>query len=128
MLKPFRCPRLWLALWCVAVLLVIVFSLTPPPPMALPRHGDKVEHVLAYAVLAAGAVQLFAGRVRLLGTGLGLVAMGVALEFAQGALTATRMADPWDALANTSGVMLGLASALLPWRDALLRLEPGRRR
>ena len=41
------------------------------------------------------------------------------------------VADPWDALANTAGVLLGLAIALSPWRDLLLRLErrvsPGRR-
>ena len=127
MLKPFQRPRLWLGLWSAAVLLVVVFSLTPPPPMTLPRHGDKVEHVLAYAILAGGAVQLFAGRARLLAVALGLVVMGVALELAQGALTTNRMADPWDALANASGVALGLASAVLPWRDRLLRLEHGRR-
>ena len=45
---------------------------------------------------------------------------GIALEFAQGAFTATRMADPADAMANAAGVALGLLTALTPWRDALL--------
>jgi hypothetical protein len=47
--------------------------------------------------------------------------MGVALEFAQGAFTVTRMADPADALANAVGVALGLLTVFAPWRDALLR-------
>ncbi|AKC86522.1 hypothetical protein [Pseudoxanthomonas suwonensis] len=121
-LKPLRRPRLWLGLWWLAVLAVVVLSLTPPPAMELPRHGDKLEHLLAYALLAAAAVQLFRPGRRLLAIGAGLVLMGVALEFAQGALTATRQADPADALANTVGVALGLLTALTPWRDALSRL------
>jgi hypothetical protein len=33
------------------------------------------------------------------------------------------MQDPWDALANTLGVLAGAATALTPWRDLLLRLD-----
>ena len=62
----------------------------------------------------------------LLLAGVGLVLMGVLLEFAQGGLTATRQADPFDALANTVGVLLGLATAATPLRDVLLRWS-GRR-
>jgi VanZ family protein len=121
--KPFRRPWLWLGLWWLAVLVVIVFSLTPPPPIELPRNGDKVEHLLAYAVLAAAATQVFRPGWPLLVAGAGLVLMGIALEFAQGALTVTRMADPADALANALGVGLGLLIAFTPWRDALLRCD-----
>lgn len=120
-LKPLRRPRVWLGLWLVAVAVVCVASLTPPPPMELPRHGDKVEHLLAYAALAAAAVQLFRPGRFLLGIGAALVLMGVGLEWAQGALTETRMADPADALANSAGVLLGLATVRLRLRDALLR-------
>ncbi|WP_147208545.1 VanZ family protein [Pseudoxanthomonas taiwanensis] len=105
----------------MAVAVVCVASLTPPPPMELPRHGDKVEHLLAYAALAAAAVQVFRPGRALWAAGIGLVLMGVALEFAQGALTQTRMADPADALANTAGVLLGLGTRLTRWRDLLLR-------
>ena len=45
------------------------------------------------------------------------------LEYAQGALTRTRMMDRADALANTLGVIAGLAVQLTPWRDALLRFD-----
>lgn len=125
MLKPFRRPWLWLGLWAFAVLLVVVFSLTPPPPVQLPRHGDKFEHLLAYALLAAAAVQVFAPGRYLLSVAAGLVLMGGLLELAQGALTSTRMADPADALANALGVGLGMLTVLTPWRDVLLRRERG---
>lgn len=122
-LKPLRRPRFWLVLWCAAVLAVIAVCLIPPPPLALPQNSDKVEHFLAYFVLAGSAVQLFATRRALCGVGLGLVAMGIGIEWAQGALTADRVADPMDVLANTTGVVAGLLIAFTPLRDLLLRMQ-----
>ncbi|WP_374012512.1 VanZ family protein [Pseudoxanthomonas koreensis] len=122
-LKPLRRPLLWLGLWLLAVALVVVLSLVPPPQMPMPQHGDKVEHLLAYAVLAAGLVQVLVPGRTLVLAGAGLVLLGVALEWMQGSFTATRQPDIADAVANTVGVILGLLSAVSPWRDALLRLE-----
>lgn len=121
MIKPLRRPRLWTALWGLAVLFVIVVCLIPPPPIPVPENGDKVEHFLAYFILSGSAVQLFRQGRPLLWVGLGLVLMGIGIEFAQGALTRDRMADPMDALANTVGVLAGLGLALTPLRDLLLR-------
>jgi VanZ family protein len=112
-------------LWCAAVAGVVVLSLTPVPDLGeLPAHSDKFEHFLAYGLLAAGAVQLYPRWRSLVVVGLALVFMGIGLEYAQGALTKTRMMDRADALANTIGVIAGLAVQLTPWRDALLRLDP----
>ncbi|SBV36814.1 VanZ family protein [uncultured Stenotrophomonas sp.] len=124
MFKPLRHLRLWAALWASAVLAVIVVCLIPPPPLPpLPENSDKLEHFAAYFLLATGAVQLFRrGRV-LLAVGVALVAMGVCIEFAQGTLTETRSADPFDALANTVGVVVGLMTAFTPLRDLLLHLQ-----
>jgi len=119
-LKPLRRPYLWLGVWLLAVLVVCVASLTPPP-IELVGHIDKVEHFLAYASLAASAVQLFRPGRQLWIVGVGLVLMGVGLEFAQGALTETRMADPADAVANATGVLAGLLTARTRMRDLLLR-------
>lgn len=128
LLKPLRWPRFWLALWLLAITVVWVLCLVALPPVAeLPSGSDKVQHFLAYFVLAGSAVQIFRQRITLwwvVGT---LVVMGVAIEGAQAALTATRMADPLDVLANTGGVAAGIALAWTPLRDLLLRLEPRRR-
>lgn len=123
MLKPLRRQKFWLLLWCTAVLAVIVVCLIPPPPLALPQNSDKVEHFLAYFLLAGSAVQLFATRRALCMVALGLVVMGVGIEWLQGALTETRMADPMDALANSVGVLVGMLTVFTPLRDLLLRLQ-----
>lgn len=125
-LKPFRRPRLWSGLWCVAIAAVVVVSLAPPPPMPPVEGGDKIGHFLAYGVLAAAAVQLYARWPALLGAGLGLMLMGIGLEWAQGALTDTRQMERADALANTLGVIAGLATRVTPLRDLLLRLDGSR--
>lgn len=114
---------MWCGLWCVAIAIVVAASLAPSVPLPDVQDGDKVGHFLAYFVLAAAAVQLYARWSSLLGAGIGLVLLGIGMELAQGALTDTRMQDPMDALANTLGVIAGLATRLTPWRDLLLRLD-----
>lgn len=125
-LKPLRHPRLWCVLWCLAIAAVVVVSLMPPPPMPDFEDSDKWSHFLAYAVLGACAVQLFRNWPALLGAGLGLVLLGVGIEYAQDAFTADRMLDMRDGLANTLGVIAGLGTRLTPAHDLLLRLD-GRR-
>ena len=126
-LKPFRRPLLWSVLWCMAVASVVVLSLMPMPDLGdLPEHSDKFEHFITYAVLACGAVQLYPRWRSLLVVGVALVLMGIGLEYAQRALTTTRMMDRADALANTLGVIAGLAVQLTPFRDALLRFDTRR--
>lgn len=122
-LKPLRRPRLWLGLWIAAIVALIVVCLIPldslPP---LPENSDKVEHLVGYFLLAAAAVQLFGSGRSLSLAAMGLIALGIGIEFAQG-YTAYRSSDPVDAVANTLGVLLGMATVLTPWRDLLLRVE-----
>lgn len=125
-LKPLRHPVFWCALWCLAIAGVVFLSLSAPPPMPEFDGNDKVSHFLAYCVLAASAVQLFRNWAALLGAGIGLVLLGIGIEYAQDAFTADRMIDPKDALANTLGVIAGLATRLTPLRDLLLRIDGGR--
>jgi hypothetical protein len=125
-LKPFRRPRLWAGLWALGVAAVVVASLLPGPDLPNLHVSDKAEHFTAYALLAAGAVQLYARRLSWLAVCIALALLGIGLEFAQGALTTTRQMDAADALANSLGVLAGLATSLTPWRDALLGFEPGR--
>src|SRR5690606_7455002 len=110
-------------LWCLGIAVLVVVSMLPAPDLPSPPGSDKLHHFLAYFVLAASAVQLFARWPALIGAGLGLVLVGIGLEHAQGALTDTRLADRMDALANTLGVIAGLGTRLTPLRDLLLRVE-----
>ena len=122
-LKPFAHPWLWCGLWCLGIAALVVLSLMPGPPMPDFEDSDKVGHFLAYFLLAAGAVQLFARWSSLLGAGVGLVLLGIGMEYAQGAFTDYRVLDARDALANTIGVIAGLGTQLTPLRDLLLRLD-----
>lgn len=124
-LKPLRHSRAWAALWVLAVAAMVIVSLWSAPDLPQPPGGDKLHHFLGYFALAASAVQLFARWPALFGAGLGLVLLGIGLEHAQGVLTETRIAERDDALANTLGVIVGLATRLTPWRDLLLRLDGG---
>jgi VanZ family protein len=123
MLKPLRWPRFWLALWWLAIAATIAVCLVRLPPLALPDNSVKVEHFLAYFLLAGSAVQIYRTRAALVWAGVGLVGMGIGIELAQGALTATRMADPMDVLANSIGVVAGLCLTFTPLRDLLVRLR-----
>ena len=122
-LKPFAHPWLWCGLWCLGIAALVVLSLMPGPPMPDFEDSDKVGHFLAYFLLAAGAVQLFARWSSLLGAGIGLVLLGIGMEYAQGAFTDYRVLDARDALANTVGVIAGLGTQLTPLRDLLLRVD-----
>lgn len=123
-LKPLRLPRLWLGLWLLAIGMVVGVCLVPSPDLPpMPRNVDKLEHALAFFALSACAVQLFLPGRPLLGAMTGLLLLGVGIELAQGMFTIDRSADPLDALADSLGVLLGLATALTPWRDQLLRIE-----
>ena len=61
-LKPFKRPWLWAGLWMLAIAAVVIGSLLPGKDLPVLPVSDKLEHFAAYAVLSAGAVQLFARR------------------------------------------------------------------
>ncbi len=127
-LKPIRWPVFWVGLWVLAMAVVITTCLLPGDDIPKVRPGvDKLEHATAFFVLSVCAVQLFATRRSLLRAAAWLVILGVLIEFAQGAFTVDRTADPLDALADASGVLLGLWIARTPARDLLVRMFPRRR-
>jgi VanZ family protein len=126
-IKPVRWPALWLGGWVLAMVLVVTTCLLPGEDLPKVAEGmDKLEHAGAFAVLAAWAVQLFATRRALLRAAAWLVILGVLIELLQGWFTADRTPDAIDALADASGVLLGLLVALTPARDLLLRWFPRR--
>jgi len=121
--KPFKRPWLWSGLWVLAIAAVVIGSLLPSSDLPSVKVNDKVEHFLAYALLSAGAVQLFARRLSWAFVCVLLVLMGIGLEYLQAKMALGRMLDRNDALANTIGVLIGLATAFTPLRDLLLRFD-----
>lgn len=122
-LKPFKRPWLWSGLWTLAIAVVVIGSLLPARDLPTLGVGDKFEHAFAYAALAAGAVQLFQRRLSWGMVCVLLVLLGIGMEYAQGSMGLGRSADRADALANAFGVLIGLATAFTPLRDALLRID-----
>lgn len=125
-LRAFSRPGLWLGVWVLGWALCIVLSLVPAIGLPGPANSDKIGHFLAYFTLTAWAVCTFRHRRTHLLAALALVALGVAMEFAQAQLTKVRLGDVRDALANTLGVAAGLALTFTPvaraleWLDARL--------
>jgi VanZ family protein len=123
-MREFARPRVWAGLWVFGWCLAIALSLIPPPPLHLDvADSDKFGHLLAYFTLSAWAVNLFARPRSWWIAALALVALGVGMEWAQGALTDSRLRDPRDAIANTLGVLLGLAVGLGRTRRVLQALD-----
>jgi hypothetical protein len=105
-----RHARMWLVLGWLLVLASIVASLVPP--RALPPVGvsDKFEHSLAYVVLTLWFTGIYP-RSRYFNIAVGLFALGVVIEFLQGAMNLGRQRDYHDVIANCGGIAAGLIIA-----------------
>jgi hypothetical protein len=122
-LKPLRRRRTWLAMWWLGIATVVVACLLPGSDLPEIPVSDKLEHALAFALLAASAVQLFRRGAPLLLVGAGLLALGAGIELAQHLFTTSRMMEPGDVVADAVGIAAGLATAWTPLRDVLLHLD-----
>ena len=110
---------LWYA--CGAGLLIVVaaLSLMPVPDVGV---GDKLSHVLTYALLG-GWFGLLARRPSALGkVFVGLLAYGALIELMQG-MTGYRTAEWGDLLANGIGLLAGLPLYFTPFRRLLYRVD-----
>lgn len=95
--------------WAAAI---VWLTLTPAPPRVDFAYSDKLGHLWAYGLLMFWFCQLYDARPARVGHGLGFIAMGIGLEFAQGAL-GYRLYDLTDMVANSFGVLLGWAAAMV---------------
>lgn len=98
--------RVWLAVGWIGIAIVTYYTLIPDPPQLDMEEGDKVQHIVAYASLSLWFFQVLLSRPSRLLAGAGLIAMGIALEFAQG-MTGYRFFSAADMAANTLGVLTG---------------------
>lgn len=120
-MRPFRYSLFWFLLGWMGVGIVVYLSLTSTPVRTTLVYGDKLGHLLAYALLMGWFVQIYQRRGWLVAHALFLLVMGVSIEFLQE--LNGRYFEYADMAANGIGVLLGAMMALTPWRDLLLRLE-----
>ncbi|ATE74445.1 hypothetical protein CNO08_02115 [Lysobacter capsici] len=124
-MREFERPALWVALWLAMIAVVIATCLLPArdlPPTPFSQF-DKIEHFSAYLAMSAYAGMLFARMRPQAIAAIGLIAMGVGLEFAQAQLTDSRSGDAADALANGLGALAGLFLARTPVALWLQRVD-----
>lgn len=103
---------IWLALGWALVAAIVWLSLTPSPPRVDFDKDYTLGHLAAYGVVMFWFSQLYMGKETRALYAVGFAAMGVALEFAQGAI-GYRTFDLADMLANSFGVLCGWAAALI---------------
>jgi len=102
----------WAAItgFAAGVAAVSVLSLIPSDALPGIEVWDKLQHLLAYLVLAVTGAVAFPGRRSLPWLAIGLLILGCVLEAIQ-AFVPGRVADVDDAVANAIGVGLGLVIA-----------------
>ena len=89
---------------------IVWLSLTPSPPSIDVDQGDKLGHAFAYASAMFWFAQLYVRSAVRARYAIGLIALGVALEFIQGHVG--RDFELADMAADAVGVALGWAAAL----------------
>jgi VanZ family protein len=104
--------------------MLVVLSLLPMPSIGVQvEQGDKIGHVLAYFTLMFWYAQLCATRGALLKRALAVLLLGALMEFAQSFTPWRAGNDPWDMLANTTGVVTACLVALTPLGRVLAWIE-----
>ena len=114
--------RLWYTLGAVLTLVIVVLSLVPQKDLPQLRVSDKIEHATAFAALAVWFGGLLAQR-HYVWLALALLALGGAIEIAQGLMGLGRMADARDLIADGWGIIFGLTLCALGLRHWAQRVE-----
>jgi VanZ family protein len=106
--------------FAVAILVSLVVLFTPASGVpTAPPGADKLVHVAVFAVLAGTGRWAGAGTARLAGA---LVLYAAGSELIQGLAPLARSASVADWIADTAGILLGLAF----WAFLVRRLRPAR--
>ena len=120
--------RLWWGLGTLLIAFVVLVCLVPGEELPGTPLNDKWNHLIAYFALAAWFSGLVPQR-HWWKIFMWLLALGIGIEFAQGAMHLGREADVRDVAANAVGATLGLVGAMLGlarWPQWVARLT-GRR-
>ena len=102
--------KLWLGGGWLIVAAIVYFSLVKLAVDSDIQGGDKLGHLLAYGGLMLWWSQFYLSRAARIKLALAFIALGGAMELAQG-LTPDRYPEWLDLAANTAGVLLGWLAA-----------------
>jgi VanZ family protein len=123
MLLPLRHSRGWLVVGWLLVVIATILSLMPGSSLPrVPLGADKVEHAVCYAGLTLWFTGIYP-RSRYVTIAIALLAMGIAIEWAQGAMHLGRSRDVRDVIANSAGIGAGIVLALVWLGGWAQRLE-----
>ena len=104
-------PKLALLAAIIVVLAIAYLSLTPSNELPSPRLNDKINHFIAYAVLAVCAVMGRFGA-KVFAVLAAVITYGFVIEALQGIMGLGRSASWLDGLANVVGAIFGVLIAL----------------
>jgi VanZ family protein len=113
LLPTLRYPRAWFGAGLLIATAITVTSLLPARDLPALGISDKVEHAVAYALLAFWFASVMARR-DFLYLVLALLAFGGGIEIAQGLMGLGREADLLDLAADGVGIVAGVVLAATP--------------
>lgn len=103
---PILPPTLSRTSFVVALIVIFTMAMIPLPEVLNAfSFQDKLEHSSAFLVLMLLGWSGWPSRLRPLA--IGLLLYGVLIEMAQHFFTLNRVADPWDVVADASGLVVG---------------------
>ncbi len=121
-----RFRRFWMLSGLCVALLIAILSLVPNNKLPDVNMSDKVEHILAYVLLAFWFGSIVVRR-DYFWIALALLGFGALIELFQGWMGWGRHADLMDLRADAIGIALGLVLAFTPagrwacWLESLVR-------
>lgn len=105
-------PALSRACFIVALIVIFIMAMIPLPEVLNAfSFQDKLEHCAAFLVLMLLGWRSWPGSPGTIAGG--LLLYGVLIELAQHFFTLNRVGDPWDVVADASGLIIG--SGLIRW-------------
>lgn len=117
-----RHPWVWIGLGWAFIMCAVVLSLVPGQKLPPTGLGDKTQHAFGYLLLTLWFTGVYP-RSSYLRIGLGMLALGIAIEIAQGTMPFGRHADFRDLIANSLGIAGGLAIASIGLGGWAQRIE-----
>lgn len=117
-----RHPKVWLGLGWMFIAGAVVASLVPVQQQPPTHMSDKLEHSLAYALLTVWFTGAYP-RSSYARIGLAMLALGIGIEVAQGAMPFGRQMDFRDVIANSLGIIVGLVIAWIGLGGWAQRIE-----